>query len=197
LLKEAYLAGGTAAALQLGHRISRDLDFFTEQSFDEKQLAPALATLGVQKLAFDVQTIYGIFCDVPFSYFYYKYPLLAKPHTFEGISIADLDDIAAMKIDAIATRGIKRDFIDLYCIIQSRGISLNTIISFYEQKYGMERDMVIHALRSLTYFEDAEKNNLQDRPLELLQKLDWEEVKRFFREEVERTSRKLLWGENV
>lgn len=193
LLKQAYLAGGTAVALQLGHRISHDLDFFTDQPFDERIVASLLEEQGLTDVELDRQTILGNFEDVSFSYFYYKYPLLAPVHTFEGIHIVDLLDSAGMKIDAISSRGIRRDFIDLYAIMRARSLSLKDVIVLYRKKYDMQPGMVIHALRSLVYFDDAEGE--QDRPLELLQPIDWEQVKKFFREEVERASRSLLAGD--
>ncbi len=193
LLKHAYLAGGTAIALHLGHRISHDLDFFTDQPFDERIIAPLLEEQGLTDVALERQTILGNFEGVSFSYFYYKYPLLAAAHMFEGVRIVDLLDSAGMKIDAISSRGIRRDFIDLYAIMRQRSLSLKDVFGLYQKKYGIQRDMVTHALRSLVYFDDAEGE--QDRPLELLQPIDWEQVKKFFREEVERTSRSLLMGD--
>ncbi|MFA4888832.1 MAG: nucleotidyl transferase AbiEii/AbiGii toxin family protein [Candidatus Omnitrophota bacterium] len=115
LMDNAYLAGGTAAALQLGHRISVDLDFFTPHEFDAKELTRSLKKTGKFKL--DKQswgTILGDFEEVKFSIFAYKYPVLFPFKSLSDINILDLRDIAAMKIDAISTRGIRRDFIDLY-----------------------------------------------------------------------------------
>lgn len=193
LLKQAYLAGGTAVALQLGHRISHDLDFFTDHPFDEHMIAQLLEEQGLTDVTLEWQTIFGNFEGVSFSYFYYKYPLLAPVHTFEGVRIVDLLDSAGMKIDAISSRGIRRDFIDLYVIMRARSLPLKGVIDLYQKKYDRRRDMVTHALRSLVYFEDAEGQ--QDRPLELLEPIDWEQVKKFFRDEVERTSRSLLAGD--
>jgi len=95
-IKKAYLAGGTALALQIGHRISVDLDFFTKQEFNETQLMTKLTSLpefvqdGTAKW-----TVWG---------FYYKYPLLEETVLFEGVQLAALPDIAAMKIHAIEDR---------------------------------------------------------------------------------------------
>ena len=76
--------------------------------------------------------------------------LLGKSH------LLDLRDIAAMKLDAIATRGTKRDFVDLYFICKSGGTSLEEIFSFYDKKYGNLAANVIHIQKSLVYFVDAE-----------------------------------------
>src|SRR3989339_2248804 len=77
ILNNAYLAGGTALALQLGHRISYDLDFFTQEEFDEQILLPEIkkiANFQLEKISW--RTILGNFQGVKFSIFYYKYPLL-------------------------------------------------------------------------------------------------------------------------
>ena len=88
LFQTAYLAGGTALALQIGHRYSYDLDFFTSKQFDERILTQQLGEL-LADFRLD---------------FYYKYPLLFPIHEFYGIQIADVKDIAPMKIAAIAGR---------------------------------------------------------------------------------------------
>src|SRR3989338_6892877 len=119
LLKEAYLAGGTALALRIGHRISVDFDFFIGAKFNEQQLARRLAALPVnfELERLDWGTILGYLNKVKFSLFFYDYKLLAKPQNFLSIKIADIKDIAPMKLLAISDRGTKRDFIDLYFII--------------------------------------------------------------------------------
>jgi len=103
--------------------------------------------------------------------------LLGKSH------LLDLRDIAAMKLDAIATRGTKRDFVDLYFICKSGGTSLEEIFSFYDKKYGNLAANVIHIQKSLVYFVDAETEQMPN----MLKKAKWEDIKKFFEEEVRRT----------
>ena len=180
LMDNAYLAGGTACALQIGHRISVDLDFFTPREFNVRELISSLKDIGKFKL--DMQrwgTILGIFEDVKFSIFVYKYPVLFPFKSLFDINILDLRDIAAMKIDAISTRGIKRDFIDLYFICQ-KGISLKEILSLYDRKYGTLASNIVHIQKSLVYFVDAEAAAMP----KMIKKVDWEEVKRYFENEV-------------
>ena len=86
LIQKAYLAGGTALALQLGHRISEDLDFFTTQEFDEQQLLVELSGLGLVRESVGWRTIIGIINETKFSIFYYKYPLLSETLEFEGMA---------------------------------------------------------------------------------------------------------------
>jgi len=181
-MDNAYLAGGTACALQIGHRISVDLDFFIPREFNAKELTRSLKKIG--KFELDRQswgTILGDFEKVKFSIFVYKYPALFPFKSLYGINILDLRDIAAMKIDAISTRGIKRDFIDLYFICQ-KGISLNEILSLYDRKYGSLASNLVHIQKSLVYFVDAEASTIP----KMLKKAAWEKVKRYFEGEVKR-----------
>ena len=184
LLDSGYLAGGTACALQIGHRISVDLDFFTPKEFDTQKLIRSLQKIGkfkVEKQAWG--TIVGTFEEVKFSIFVYKYPALFPCESLFGINILDLRDIAAMKTDAISTRGIKRDFIDLYFICQ-KGISLKETLALYDRKYGTLASNIIHIQKSLVYFIDAEANVMP----RMLKKVAWVDVKKYFENEV----RKLL-----
>jgi len=187
-IQEAYLAGGTALALQLGHRYSFDLDFFTPTPFDEKELINTIQSIGPFKLeTLKWRTILGKFTDVKFSIFYYEYPLLFTPHQYNGIRIADAKDIAAMKIAAVADRGTKRDFIDLY-IIAKNIVSLEEAIDLYEKKYHNLTQAAIHIHRALSYFDDAE----QDDTPKMIERIKWPEVRAFFEQEAKKLARKLI-----
>lgn len=190
LPENTYLAGGTAAALQLGHRVSWDLDFFTPIPFEERVLQQHLEQIGMKPKHSAWRTVLGTFNEIDFSCFFYEYPLLCTTHTFNGIAICDLQDIAAMKIDAIATRGVQRDFVDLYCIMQEHNFSLTKVLNLYQEKFNTDDDKLIHIIKSLTYFAEAEGQ--QARPLEMLIDLDWKDVRTFFEEAVQREGRMLL-----
>lgn len=192
LLAQAYLAGGTAVALHLGHRISRDLDFFTPERFQEDRVIADLEELGLVTEERHEQTVLGMIEGVHFSYFLLPYPLIEEPSLYQGIRIAGLQDCAVMKFEAIGRRGAQRDFIDLFTILQDRKITLFALLDLHKKKYGDRHNTRMHNFHSLTYFAEAEA--AQDRPLELLQPIDWEEVKAFFRREVEKTARELLRG---
>lgn len=185
-IANAYLAGGTALSLQIGHRISVDLDFFTLHIFDENvllmDLTGKIKTFVKQQTAW--RTILGLVENTKFSIFYYQYPLISPLTDFEGIKLANLEDISAMKLHAIEDRGIKRDFIDLFFLSQK--FSLDQMLGFYQKKYNCLTERKYHILRALAYFDDAEK---ADEPKMLLP-VDWEEVKNFFRAEVKR-----LWAD--
>ena len=168
-----YLAGGTALALQLGHRQSIDFDFFTEGNFDTAKIIQHLREIGKFEL-FDrsENTLNGSVNDVQVSFFGYEYPLLDDLHRHMKISIAHMLDIALMKLEAISGRGSKKDFIDLYFLLKH--FTISWLFEKYPQKYGIGISNHYHLLKSLVYFEDAEN---QPMP-KMLQNISWEEVKR-------------------
>ena len=176
-----YLAGGSAAALHLGHRVSIDLDFFTQDpAYDMEAMLRALSSIGrldVRQQA--AGTLIGTLQQVQTSFFVYPYPLLRPPKELEKVRIADLYDIALMKIIAITQRGTRRDFIDLYFICRS-GIKLAVLLEDIAKKYHSIHYPAYHVLRSLAYFADAEK----DAPPRSLAAWDWEQIKLFFEAEV-------------
>lgn len=175
-IKEAYLAGGTALALQLGHRISEDLDFFTVAEFNEKALVTQLSAIeSFNEDRHSWRTVMGWIGKTKFSIFYYKHPLINPTESYEEINIASKADIAAMKLRAIGDRGLKRDFIDLFFL--SREYSLNQVFEFYDQKYGDLDDKIPHLLKSLSYFDDADND---DRIPKMLIQVDWDQVKSHF-----------------
>ncbi len=187
-IQKAYLAGGTALALQIGHRISIDLDFFTPSEFNEIELSTKLSSCpeftqdGTAKW-----TVWGKIGETKFSIFYYKYPLLEKTRPFEGIQLASLSDIAAMKIHAISDRGTRRDFIDTYFL--SKKYNLEKMLSFYQKKYQVLEDHLYSILRSLDYFEDAEKETQMPN---MVTEVAWEKIKDYFRNEVRLLIKKKL-----
>lgn len=135
VLDRAYLAGGTGLALRFGHRLSVDLDFFLSDPFDEEtllqrfQLLPDLAV--VQRAP---QTLHLTIQGVKLSLFSYLYPLLFPTAAFEDNQVADPRDIACMKITAIASRGSKRDFVDLYAACERFGLS--ELMMLFSRKYA-------------------------------------------------------------
>jgi hypothetical protein len=178
VLERFYLAGGTALALQCGHRRSVDLDFFSGESFDVElllskvQSLPAFSVVGKAEQTLHVQTR-----GVKVSFLGFAYPVLFPFREFLGAKVADPRDIACMKISAIAGRGTKRDFVDLYRI--SKDYGLDRLVGWFKEKYAQANYNPVHILKSLTYFGEAEK----DPPPHLLVGLSWEEVKEFFRRE--------------
>lgn len=184
-----YLAGGTAVALHLDHRRSYDLDFFTlGRDFPADLPRRELMHLGELSVLHEgAGTFVGTLDEVRISFFVYPYPLLESPETFEGAQVARLPDLAAMKLDAVSSRGTKRDFIDLYQICQD-AFPLRHAIQHFERKYAGVQYSMVHLLKSLKYFEDAEPDPMPP----MLVPLEWAEVKRFFEGEVRRLMGELL-----
>ena len=171
-IQKAYLAGGTALALRIGHRISVDLDFFTAEPFDEEVLSRGfMKTPEFVLERNEWRTVLGKISETKFSIFYYKYPLIGLPEKFEGINIASLADIAAMKIHAIEDRGSKRDFVDVFFL--AKHFSLEQMLDFYDQKYKCLEEHLYSIVKALGYFEAAE---IQDIP-GMLVDVKWDEIK--------------------
>lgn len=188
ILRNAYLAGGTAIALQLGHRISVDFDFFTAKEFLPRSFSKEISKLATfEEEQADKGTVIGKFKGVRFSLFIYNYPLIFSPLEYLSLHIADIRDIAAMKIDAIATRGAKRDFIDLYFICKS-GYQLPELLSFYNKKYEKLASNIIHIQKSLVFFYDAEPQNMP----KMFKPCKWEEVKSFFEKEIKKLIKPMM-----
>jgi len=173
--RDFYLAGGTALALQLGHRRSVDFDWFREESIpDPLAFATELrgAAAGLVVLGTSTNTLHGELDGVRASWFTYPYPLLESPVELAEFPcrLASIADIAAMKLTAVAQRGAKKDFYDLFAIARS-GLDLAGMLAAYKKKFDVQD--IGHVLVALTWFEDAEAD-----PAPILDSADdWEAVK--------------------
>lgn len=176
------LAGGTALALQIGHRISVDLDFFGAKNLNSEEILNALTEIDQPSILSQSKNILILnVSGVKVDFVNYQYPLLSPANEIEGIRLLSLLDIAAMKLAAIAGRGKKRDFFDLYFL--SKHYSLEQLIASYNKKFSDGSEFMI--IKSLVYFEDAE----MDADPVLLIDAQWSEVKAFFQKEVYRLYR--------
>ena len=152
-LSELRLVGGTALALQYGHRSSVDLDLFGKIDIDGYELQSILSKYGVLKVENETKILHQYYIDdIKVDVVNYPFEWISPIIEEDGIRLASPVDIAAMKVNAIEGRGTKKDFIDMYMLLQH--YSLKEIIAFYQQKYP--NYSIFRALRSLTYFEDAE-----------------------------------------
>lgn len=170
-----YLAGGTALAIRLGHRISVDLDWFTANRFDDGMVvAQSLRNAGVKLVVDQVSpgTLHGSVQGVRVSFLQYQYPLIKPPDHWSEMDcdLASLADLACMKLSAIAQRGARKDFCDLYTL-GSRHFSLQEMLAFYQRKFTIQD--VSSVLYGLVYFDDAE----QERMPRMLWKVSWREIK--------------------
>ena len=179
-----YLAGGTAIALHLGHRTSRDIDLFTRQrTADFEVVRGRFANLtGAEIDAFTETALHGRVDMVPVDVVNYSYPLLCP--TVEGpsgLAVASLEDLSVMKLAAIARRGIRRDFWDLYEILRSGAIALPQALASYTRRYGVKDSDLYHVLRSLTFFDDAEADTIMPDGLTTER---WRVVRQYFLDHV-------------
>ena len=175
LASRFYLAGGTGLALQLGHRRSVDLDFFLGEDFDVDAVVQKIQRLDDFSLVSKSPgTIYANIEKTKVSFIAYVYPMLFPLRQFLGAKVADPRDIGCMKLSAIASRGTKRDFVDLYILARQYG--LDQILIWFQKKFVRTNYSMVHVLKSLTYFEEAEQDPMPD----MLVFLSWDDVKKFF-----------------
>ena len=176
LFENYFLVGGTALALQIGHRNSIDIDLFGNSEINPNQFINKLDEFGEVIINQSTKNILiAKIKGIKVNFVNYKYPLLSNPINIDSIRMLSKTDIAAMKINAITGRGSKKDFIDLYFLLKD--FSLREILNFYNQKYHNGSEFM--ALKSLTYFEDAD---LQPQP-QMFKEFDWEKCKQFILEE--------------
>lgn len=171
LFASMRLVGGTALALQYGHRRSVDLDLFGAMPEDAEEVTDTLSGIGdlqVIKTSKRIRIYFINKIKVDFVD-YSRYPWIDGAVIEEGLRLASPKDIAAMKVNAIEGRGTKKDFIDMYFLLQH--YSLPEILDFYKQKYPEHSEF--RALMSLTYFEDAEE---QLMPM-MLKPANWDTIK--------------------
>jgi hypothetical protein len=173
-----YLAGGTALAMQLGHRRSFDLDFFSETDHlldsSRREIVTALARKKDAVQANTDGTLLLQIGDVGVSFFSYGYPLVQPTVSVAGVALASVRDIGLMKVDAIMGRSNKKDFCDLYFVCQV--VPLGDLLELGQAKYAFLRDFGVQALKSLTDFRQAEADEMP----EMVKRASWDEVKRFF-----------------
>ncbi|MFN0015700.1 MAG: nucleotidyl transferase AbiEii/AbiGii toxin family protein [Saprospiraceae bacterium] len=173
------LAGGTSLALQIGHRVSVDLDLFGARPFEKDEILDLVETLGTYQLIHQTKNILVLNLQgIKVDFINYKYPLLREVNLESGLRLVGLPDIGAMKLGAITGRGRKRDFTDLFFLLKQ--YSLEQLLSFYSQKYTDGSEFLV--ARSLSYFDDAD----QDEELVLFQEADWTTVKNTISAEVKK-----------
>lgn len=179
-VKKYYLAGGTGLSLHCRHRFSQDLDFFSSKPETPLVIASILKDKGkLEIFQNETGSFSGLFNQVKLSFFLYPYKMLNPLLKFKGINIASLEDIAVMKINAISSRGTKRDFIDLYSIIK-KGYPFAKLMKMFEVKFSGLHYNRLHIIKSLVYFKDAENEVMP----EMIEPLDWRQVKKFFLQEI-------------
>ena len=164
------LVGGTALALHIGHRKSVDLDLFGSIKSDKITIFNILSSLGKTKIISETENIHVFNVGkIKVDIVNYPYPWLEEKIVKDNIPLAGIKDIAAMKLAAITGRGSKKDFFDLFFLLNH--FSLRDLLHFYQEKYEDGSPFLV--LKSLAYFADAE---LDPDPL-LIEPISWDKVK--------------------
>jgi predicted nucleotidyltransferase component of viral defense system len=180
LLNNLRLVGGTALALQLGHRRSVDLDFFGDIDVTGLQIADELSVNGYEDVVvkYDTKNIKFFFVNgVKLDIVNYRYKWIEPCIETGNVRLAGLKDIAAMKLAAIPNRGTKKDFVDIYFLLKH--FFIQQMLDLYQQKYT--DCSAFNVIRSLTYFVDAEDNIMP----EMIIPVQWRNIKSTIRQAVE------------
>lgn len=168
-----HLVGGTALALALNHRFSVDIDLFTTSSFETGPLLEQLANdFGFEMFYTASNTLKGSIDGIKIDLLAHRYPLLREPLKIDGVSMLSIEDIIAMKLNAISTSGQRvKDFIDIWFLFKK--YHLREMLGFYRQKYSLQNDAIV--LKSLIWFDDA---GLDDWPVFLNDPPDWKQIRK-------------------
>jgi Nucleotidyl transferase AbiEii toxin, Type IV TA system len=171
-LSEFVLVGGTNLSLKFGHRISIDLDLFTNKPFDLDEVFTGIVKTLPQSIKLDQrkQTIWLNIDGIKVDIILHEYPYLRPIEVIDNVRFMSVEDIIPMKLEAMATRGVKKDFWDINELLNH--YTLPIMIEFYQAKYP--NSDIGHVLLSMTYFVDAEYQ--KDIP-EDLKGVTWEQVK--------------------
>jgi hypothetical protein len=172
------LAGGTALALQIGHRLSSDLDWFTTRRpllfLERERISRQLETSQEMQIVSEQDGMLFLrLMGTDTSFIFQQHPLLQETVDYEGVQLASPTDIGLMKLAAINSRGTRRDFVDLFCL---REIApLPHLFQLIPQKYANRPDFLAITVRALSYFEDAEQ---QPMP-QMYDQIRWADVKAY------------------
>lgn len=155
-LEGFLLVGGTALALQLGHRNSIDIDLFHKEGFSENGLSEKLKKYFTVKVDYSgIKTLLTHLNNIKVDFITHTYDYVQPPVTEEGITFLSKEDIAAMKLNAITNSGQRlKDFIDVYYLLQY--FSINDMLGFFEIKYPNINPLI--PLKAINYFEDIDEN---------------------------------------
>lgn len=149
-----YLAGGTALALQIGHRSSIDIDLFSNFGFNTGEVLENLSQDFDYTLFFSANnTLKGSINEIQVDILAHRYPYVSAPIIIDDITMLSIEDIIAMKLNAISVSGQRvKDFIDIYYMLDTYSIA--EMVGFYKKKYASFND--VNVLKSLIWFEDID-----------------------------------------
>jgi hypothetical protein len=185
--KNFYLAGGTALALQIGHRISVDFDLFSKKPISKKLLPKVEEVFSGRKIVPSVNNPdeLTVFVDaIKITFLFYPFPIIKRGIQYAGVSMLGIKEIAATKAYTIGRRGSFKDYVDLYFVIADNYATLNEIMKLANKKYGSDFNARLF-LEQLIYLEDIEDTEI----IVLKNPIGKDDVERFFIGEV----KKLTW----
>lgn len=191
-MKSSYLGGGTALAIQMGHRMSDDLDFFVTGGFDYAAFKTRIEQAGLDALVLNQSTrhvglmIRSTKVDLIREQISLKFPLKPLHPDIETLRMADPRDIARMKLMSIGGRGSKKDFVDIYCLAKEIITLESLITAAAEEGRGLKYSRLLF-LKGLVDFEEADK----DSDLNMIWNVSWEDVKMSLMQEVKRIAKKM------
>lgn len=165
------LVGGTALSLQIGHRKSIDIDLFSTSPFNSQQIADYLA---LKYRAKDVNRLNNaVFCfieNIKVDILSHQYPLVKNVSVVDDIRLISLEDIGAMKLNAIYNNGSRlKDFVDLYALLEK--LSLADMLNAFQKKYP---DINIEmAKQAVIYFDDID---FSMPIMHIGGKVDWKDI---------------------
>lgn len=175
-----YLAGGTALSLQIGHRNSIDLDFFS-QTEDipsiRNSLADSISSLKPELTDSSWGNLVFLAKNVRVGFYGYGFELVKPLRIENSTRLASIEDIGLMKMDAILSRANRKDFYDLYFI--TKDIAFKTLFDHARKKYPSVRDFEVQVVKRLVYFDSAD----HDPDPIMLKPIDWNSVKTYFIEQ--------------
>lgn len=175
------LVGGTSLSLQIGHRISLDLDMFSTEPFESSELKSQLADdfPTLQVVMERTNALICIINEVKVDFIRFKYGFIYPVVLENKIRLTNIKDIASMKLDAISGRGKKKDFFDLYFLLKQ--FSLPELLALYQAKY--HHTTIFHVIKSINFFEEAEEEN---DPVVLDKNVSWAKVKKLINKEIQK-----------
>jgi len=188
-LKDFILVGGTGLALIIGHRKSVDIDLFTSKDFVAEQLLEKLESdFDFQMDYIGENTIKGNSAGIKVDLLAHMYPSIGDTIEIENIRIASMDDISAMKVNSVANDGTRvKDFIDLYFLLTEHEYNVERLLRNYKAKYSKRN--ALHALKSLSYFEDVDLSAWPE--LNKKKDISWDEIQKILGNNCEEYIRKI------
>ena len=172
-MEDFYLVGGTALSLMYGHRISEDLDLFSTTQFDNVEISDVLVQRFGDSLSIRTSSRFGIFCyinDAKVDIVRYPHPLIRPTLAVEGIRMVSMEDIVAMKVQAVLGRAKKKDFWDIAELLKH--FTIDDFIKFHKEKFATQ-NLFITVPQAISYFADADES---EDPISLKNQT-WESVK--------------------